>query len=68
MASKPHGLCSAPVSLEPDSDKTSSPQVYFVADVDVMLQYTIFGKVVRGMEVMHKLEALPTKKEGIFVM
>ncbi|KAJ9525071.1 hypothetical protein QJQ45_017369 [Haematococcus lacustris] len=32
------------------------------------MQYTIFGQVTRGMEVLHKLEELPTKREGIFVM
>lgn len=31
-------------------------------------RYTIFGKVTKGMDVLHKLEALPTKREGIFVM
>eukprot|EP00197_Chlamydomonas_leiostraca_P011166 CAMPEP_0202861784 /NCGR_PEP_ID=MMETSP1391-20130828/3064_1 /ASSEMBLY_ACC=CAM_ASM_000867 /TAXON_ID=1034604 /ORGANISM="Chlamydomonas leiostraca, Strain SAG 11-49" /LENGTH=251 /DNA_ID=CAMNT_0049541221 /DNA_START=18 /DNA_END=773 /DNA_ORIENTATION=- len=32
------------------------------------MQYGIFAQVTRGMEVLHQLEALPTKKEGIFVM
>eukprot|EP00798_Chlamydomonas_sp_ICE-L_P031049 gene31049-7142_t len=32
------------------------------------MQYTLFGKVTKGMDVLHKLEALPTKTEGIFVM
>mmetsp|Transcript_33068 Transcript_33068/g.83955 ORF Transcript_33068/g.83955 Transcript_33068/m.83955 type:complete len:233 (-) Transcript_33068:68-766(-) len=32
------------------------------------MQYTIFAKLTKGMEVLHKLEGLPTKREGIFVM
>lgn len=31
-------------------------------------QYTIFGEVTQGFETLAKLEALPTRKEGIFVM
>ncbi len=34
----------------------------------LLLQYAAFGQVLRGMDVMHKLEGLPTKREGIFVM
>ncbi|KAL2510164.1 Peptidyl-prolyl cis-trans isomerase CYP23 [Forsythia ovata] len=30
--------------------------------------YTIFGKVTKGDETLRKLEQLPTRKEGIFVM
>lgn len=31
-------------------------------------QYAIFGKVTKGYETLRKLEGLPTRKEGIFVM
>ena len=31
-------------------------------------QYTVFGKVLRGDEVLAELEKVKTKKEGIFVM
>eukprot|EP00250_Pteridium_aquilinum_P011469 c20092_g1_i1 orf=102-878(+) len=31
-------------------------------------QYAIFGKVTKGYETLAKLEELPTRKEGIFVM
>ncbi|KAG2443125.1 hypothetical protein HYH02_009537 [Chlamydomonas schloesseri] len=32
------------------------------------MQYAIFGKVTEGMETLRKMEELPTKREGIFVM
>lgn len=32
------------------------------------LQYAIFGKVTKGDETLSKLEELPTRREGIFVM
>ncbi|PNW82750.1 hypothetical protein CHLRE_06g292500v5 [Chlamydomonas reinhardtii] len=32
------------------------------------MEYAIFGKVTEGMETLRKLEELPTKREGIFVM
>ncbi|KDO82879.1 hypothetical protein CISIN_1g027035mg [Citrus sinensis] len=31
-------------------------------------QYAVFGKVTKGDETLRKLEGLPTRKEGIFVM
>ncbi|GAB4839978.1 cytochrome P450 monooxygenase 23 [Ancistrocladus abbreviatus] len=31
-------------------------------------QYTVFGKLTRGDETLRKLEELPTRREGIFVM
>lgn len=31
-------------------------------------QYAIFGKVTKGDETLKKLEQLPTRREGIFVM
>lgn len=33
-----------------------------------LLQYAIFGKVNKGDETLQKLEQLPTRREGIFVM
>lgn len=33
-----------------------------------IIQYAIFGKVTKGDETLRKLEQLPTRKEGIFVM
>ncbi|GBF92641.1 peptidyl-prolyl cis-trans isomerase [Raphidocelis subcapitata] len=32
------------------------------------MQYTIFGKITKGLDVLHKLEGLETRREGIFVM
>lgn len=32
------------------------------------LQYAIFGRVTKGDETLKKLEELPTRREGIFVM
>lgn len=32
------------------------------------VQYAVFGKVTKGDETLRKLEGLPTRKEGIFVM
>ncbi|GAX81492.1 hypothetical protein CEUSTIGMA_g8921.t1 [Chlamydomonas eustigma] len=32
------------------------------------MTYTIFARVTKGMDIVHKLESLPTKREGIFVM
>lgn len=32
------------------------------------LQYAIFGRVTKGDETLTKLEQLPTRREGIFVM
>lgn len=32
------------------------------------LQYAIFGRVTKGDETLKKLEQLPTRREGIFVM
>ncbi len=31
-------------------------------------QYTLFGEVTAGLEVLDKIEQVETKKEGIFVM
>ncbi|KAL2608689.1 hypothetical protein R1flu_027262 [Riccia fluitans] len=31
-------------------------------------QYAVFGKVTKGYDTLAKLEELPTRKEGIFVM
>ena len=30
--------------------------------------FTVCSKVTKGMDILHKLESLPTKKEGMFVM
>lgn len=32
------------------------------------MQYTIFGRVTRGMEALRKMEGVETRREGIFVM
>lgn len=32
------------------------------------MAYTVFGEVTQGLEMLSKLEELPTKREGIFVM
>lgn len=34
----------------------------------ILFQYAIFGKVTKGDETLKKLEQLPTRTEGIFVM
>ena len=34
----------------------------------IPFQYAIFGKVTKGDETLRKLEQLPTRREGIFVM
>ncbi|KAL2226077.1 UNVERIFIED_CONTAM: Peptidyl-prolyl cis-trans isomerase CYP23 [Sesamum indicum] len=34
----------------------------------VVFQYAIFGKVTKGDETLRKLEQVPTRTEGIFVM
>ena len=34
----------------------------------VFEQYAVFGKVTRGDETLRKLEEVPTRREGIFVM
>lgn len=31
-------------------------------------QYAVFGKVTKGDETLRKLEEVPTRREGIFVM
>lgn len=38
-----------------------------MADIN-LLQYAIFGQVTKGDETLKKLEQLPTRREGIFVM
>eukprot|EP00798_Chlamydomonas_sp_ICE-L_P031655 gene31655-6852_t len=47
---------------------TSSFSMLLGAAHHMDMKYTLFGKVTKGMEVLHKLETLPTKTEGIFVM
>eukprot|EP00798_Chlamydomonas_sp_ICE-L_P031661 gene31661-6859_t len=47
---------------------TSSFSMLLGAAHHLDMKYTLFGKVTKGMEVLHKLETLPTKTEGIFVM
>jgi cyclophilin family peptidyl-prolyl cis-trans isomerase len=32
------------------------------------LQYAVFGRVTKGDDTLSKLERLPTRREGIFVM
>lgn len=40
----------------------------FVSHFCQIIQYAIFGKVTKGDETLRKLEQLPTRREGIFVM
>lgn len=54
-------------SSDPNSGR-SSFSVLLGASPHLDMEYTIFGQVLRGMEHIHKMEKLPTKKEGIFVM
>jgi hypothetical protein len=55
-------LCSAPrrshsLAMTPDGASAASAA-----------QYCVFGTVTKGWEVLDKLEQLPTRREGIFVM
>eukprot|EP00775_Hariotina_reticulata_P003285 gene3285-3562_t len=52
---------------DPDSG-TSSFSFLLGPAPHLDMKYTIFGKVTSGMDVLHKLEALETRREGIFVM
>lgn len=44
------------------------PDAFIDSDSLIRLQYAIFGKVTKGYDTLARLEELPTKKEGIFVM
>lgn len=48
--------------------RISSDIISNETDDKFALQYAIFGKVTKGDETLRKLEQLPTRKEGIFVM
>uniref|UniRef100_A0A7S2VW87 Peptidyl-prolyl cis-trans isomerase n=1 Tax=Chlamydomonas chlamydogama TaxID=225041 RepID=A0A7S2VW87_9CHLO len=59
------------VSMARGGDPNSGASSFFVTYGDAPhldQQYGIFGKVLKGMDILHKLEGLPTKREGIFVM
>ncbi|KAH7285317.1 hypothetical protein KP509_33G022100 [Ceratopteris richardii] len=52
-----------------DPDSASSSFSILLGDAPHLDgQYAIFGKVTKGYDTLAKLEELPTKKEGIFVM
>eukprot|EP00892_Ulva_mutabilis_P003844 jgi/Ulvmu1/1831/UM119_0050.1 len=61
------GVLSMARSSDPNSGG-SSFSILLGDSPHLDMQYTVFGKVLRGMENMHKMESVPTKKEGIFVM
>lgn len=61
------GVLSMARSSDPNSGG-SSFSVLLGNSPHLDMEYTVFGKVLRGMEHMHKMESLPTKKQGIFVM
>ncbi|KAI8466460.1 MAG: cyclophilin-like domain-containing protein [Monoraphidium minutum] len=52
---------------DPDSG-TSSFSMLLGAAPHLDNQYTIFGQITSGMDVLRKLETLETRREGIFVM
>ncbi|KAG2500751.1 hypothetical protein HYH03_001515 [Edaphochlamys debaryana] len=52
---------------DPDSG-ASSFSILLGSAPHLDMQYTAFGKVTEGMEVLRAFEELPTKREGIFVM
>lgn len=37
-------------------------------EILIPLQYAVFGKLTKGDETLKKMEELPTRKEGMFVM
>ncbi|XP_021722933.1 peptidyl-prolyl cis-trans isomerase CYP23-like isoform X2 [Chenopodium quinoa] len=52
-----------------DPDSASSSFSILLGDAPHLDEkYAIFGKVIKGDETLRKLEELPTRKEGIFVM
>ncbi|CAI9779312.1 unnamed protein product [Fraxinus pennsylvanica] len=52
-----------------DPDSASSSFSMLLGDAPHLDgQYAIFGKVTKGDETLRKLEQLPTRKEGIFIM
>uniref|UniRef100_A0A1D1XVG6 Putative peptidyl-prolyl cis-trans isomerase n=1 Tax=Anthurium amnicola TaxID=1678845 RepID=A0A1D1XVG6_9ARAE len=52
-----------------DPDSASSSFSILLGDAPHLdSQYAIFGRVTKGDETLRKLEELPTRKEGIFVM
>eukprot|EP00958_Prasinococcus_capsulatus_P025817 scaffold4470_cov255-Prasinococcus_capsulatus_cf.AAC.12 len=59
--------CSQGRYEDPDSG-TSSFSMLLGRAQHLDHQYTVFGEVVEGLDVLAKLETLETKREGIFVM
>lgn len=52
-----------------DPDSASSSFSILLGDAPHLDgQYAIFGKVTKGDETLRKLEEVPTRREGIFVM
>eukprot|EP01024_Parvocaulis_polyphysoides_P017440 TRINITY_DN176_c0_g2_i2.p1 TRINITY_DN176_c0_g2~~TRINITY_DN176_c0_g2_i2.p1 ORF type:complete len:243 (-),score=28.94 TRINITY_DN176_c0_g2_i2:17-703(-) len=59
------------ISMGRHSDKNSGTSSFSILLGDAKhldMEYTIFGQVTQGMEVLHKMEGVETRKEGIFVM
>lgn len=46
----------------------NTTKFYLLLTLLAWVQYAIFGKVTKGDETLKKLEELPTRREGIFVM
>ncbi|KAG2500753.1 hypothetical protein HYH03_001515 [Edaphochlamys debaryana] len=63
----PPGVTSMGRYEDPDSG-ASSFSILLGSAPHLDMQYTAFGKVTEGMEVLRAFEELPTKREGIFVM
>lgn len=61
------GILSMGRRQDPNSGGSSFSILYGPASW-LDMQYTIFGKVMTGMDTVYKFDKLPTKKEGIFVM
>eukprot|EP01025_Chloroclados_australasicus_P006622 TRINITY_DN1211_c1_g1_i1.p1 TRINITY_DN1211_c1_g1~~TRINITY_DN1211_c1_g1_i1.p1 ORF type:complete len:266 (-),score=16.83 TRINITY_DN1211_c1_g1_i1:509-1306(-) len=59
------------ISMGRHSDKNSGTSSFSILLGDAPhldMEYTIFGEVTKGMEVLHKMEQVETRREGIFVM
>ena len=61
------GLLSMARHSDPNSGQ-SSFSILLGPAPHLDMQYTIFGEVTKGLEVLSTFEKMPTKREGIFVM